>query len=137
MKNVISNIGVSAAALFLFGILPIQAQEAAKATIPFSFHSNLAAYQNGTYMVESRLGSSSVLTLVNSDTRKATFVPTSSELSANAKTLARGPVMIFKCDGACYLTEVWTSTRGYAIPHSVMNEEAATTHIVALVRAAR
>jgi hypothetical protein len=137
MKNVISNIGVSAAAMFLFGMLPIQAQEAAKANIPFSFHSNLAAYQSGTYVVESRLGSSSALTLTNSDTGKTTFVPTSSALSPTDKSVARGPVMIFKCDGSCYLTEVWTSTKGYAVPHAVINEEASTTRIVALVRATR
>ena len=47
--------------------------------------------------------------------------------------------MIFKCgQGSCYLTEVWTASRGYLISHpQVLEEEASTTRVVALVRAAR
>ena len=71
MKNVLSYIGVSAAALFLFGAQPIQAQEAAKANIPFSFHSNMAAYESGTYTVKTQHGNNMPLVLVNDDTRKA------------------------------------------------------------------
>lgn len=137
MKNVLSNIGVSAAALILFGILPIQAQEAAKATIPFSFHSSLAAYESGTYAVRASSSSGSALALTNAETRKTTFVPTASPLDATDKTTARGPVMIFTCDGDCYLAEVWTASKGYKISHPVINEEASTTRIVALVRVAR
>ena len=139
MKNVLSHIGVSAAALFLFGVLPIQAQEAAKADIPFSFHSKLAAYESGTYTIKTQHGNNMPLVLVNDDSMKATFVPTVSSLEATAKTEARGPVMIFKCgQGTCFLTEVWTASKGYSISHPVvLDEEASTTRIVALVRAAR
>jgi hypothetical protein len=139
MKNVLSHIGVSAAALFLFGVLPIQAQEAAKADIPFTFHSKQAAYDSGTYTVKELNSSASVLVLTNDDTRKATFVPTSGSLYQTDKTLARGPVMIFKCgQGTCFLAEVWTASRAYSISHpQVLDEEASSTRIVALVRATR
>jgi hypothetical protein len=137
MKNVLNHIGVSAAALFLFGVLPVQAQEAAKADIPFAFHSNMASYQSGTYQVAAPSGGSSTLVLTNAETRNASFVPTASALYATDKTLARGPVMIFKCEQSCYLDEVWTASKGYKISHPVTNEEASTTRIVALVRATR
>ena len=139
MKNVLSHIGVSAAALFLFGVLPIQAQEAAKANIPFSFHSKHAAYESGTYTVKTQYGNNMPLVLISNDTMKATFVTTVSSLDATSKTEARGPVMIFKCgQGTCFLTEVWTASKGYSISHpEVLDEEASTTRIVALVRAAR
>jgi len=138
MKNVLSYIGVSAAALFLFGAQSIQAQEAAKANIPFSFHSKLAAYESGAYTLETQHGSMA-LVLINDDTRKSTFVPAVTTIEPNAKTEARGPVMIFKCgQGTCFLSEVWTASRGYSISHpQVLDEEASTTRIVALVRAAR
>ena len=60
-------------------------------------------------------------------------------MQATAKTEARGPVMIFKCgQGTCFLTDVWTASEGYKISHpEVLDEEASTTRIVALVRAAR
>src|SRR5271157_4331862 len=139
MKNVLNYIGVSAAALFLFGSQSMQAQEAAKANIPFSFHSKIAAYESGTYTVETQHGNVTPLVLVNDDTRKATFVPAVSSIEPTAKTDARGPVMIFKCgQGTCFLSEVWTSTKGYSISHpQVLDEEASSTHIVALVRATR
>ena len=139
MKNVISNIGVSAAALFLFGAQSIQAQEAAKADIPFSFHSKQAAYESGTYTVRTQYGNNMPLVLISNDTMKATFVTTVSSLDATSKTEARGPVMIFKCgQGTCFLTEVWTASKGYSISHpEALDEEASTTRIVALVRAAR
>ncbi|MGA7411703.1 MAG: hypothetical protein WBW33_14585, partial [Bryobacteraceae bacterium] len=132
-------IGVSAAALFLFGAQSIQAQEAAKADIPFSFHSKLVAYESGTYTLKAPYGNSAPLVLVNEDTRKASFVPTVSSIEPTAKTEARGPVMIFKCgQGTCFLSEVWTTYKGYSISHpQVLDEEASTTRIVALVRAAR
>ncbi len=139
MKNVLSHIGVSAAALFLFGVLPIQAQEAAKANIPFSFHSKQAAYDSGTYTLKTQYGNNLPLVLINDDTDKATFVPTVSSIEPTAKTEARGAVMVFKCgQGTCFLTEVWTASKGYKISHpQVLDEEASTTQIVALVRAAR
>ncbi len=139
MKNVLSHIGVSAAALFLFGVLPIQAQEAAKAVIPFSFHTNMAAYQSGTYDVKAFSSSNSTLVLISEDTRKSTFVPIASGIEPSAKTEARGPVMVFKCDGTCYLSEVWTGSKGYLIahPHEVEENAASPTRIVALVRASR
>jgi hypothetical protein len=139
MKNVLSYIGVSAAALILFGAQSIQAQEAAKANIPFSFQSKMASYESGTYTVKTLQGNSMPLVLTNDDTSKTSFVPTSSSLEATAKTEARGPVMIFKCgQGTCFLSEVWTASKGYSISHpSVLDEEASTTRIVALVRAAR
>jgi hypothetical protein len=139
MKNVLSHIGVSAAAVFLFGVLPIQAQEAAKADIPFSFHTNMAAYQSGTYDVKTLSSSSSTLVLTSEDTLKSTFVPTASGLEPSAKTMARGPVMVFKCDsGTCYLSEIWTASKGYRIAHPQVKEEnASATRIVALVRATR
>jgi hypothetical protein len=139
MKNVLSYIGVSAAALFLFEAQSMQAQEAAKANIPFSFHSKIAAYEGGTYTVETQHGSVTPLLLINDDTRTATFVPAVSLLEPTAKTEARGPVMIFKCgQGTCFLTEVWTASKGYSISHpEVLDEEASTTRIVALVRASR
>ncbi len=139
MKNVLSYIGVSAAALFLFGAQSIQAQEAAKANIPFSFHSKIAAYESGTYTLEAQHGNNSPLVLTNDDTGRTTFVPAVISIEPNAKTEARGPVMIFKCgQGTCFLTEVWTASRGYSIAHPVvLDEEASTTRIVALVRAAR
>ncbi len=138
MKNVLSYIGVSAAALILFGSQSMQAQEAAKANIPFSFHSKMAAYESGTYTVETQHGNLP-LVLINDDTRKTTFVPAVSSLEPTTKTDARGPVMIFKCgQGTCYLSEIWTATKGYSISHpQVLDEEASTTQIVALVRAAR
>jgi len=138
MKNVLNYIGVSAAALILFGAQSMQAQEAAKANIPFSFHSKIAAYESGTYTLEAQ-HNNTALVLVNDDTRKATFVPTVSSIEPTAKTEARGPVMIFKCgQGTCFLSEVWTSTKGYSISHpQVLDEEASSTHIVALVRATR
>ena len=79
------------------------------------------------------------LVLINDDTRKATFVPVISSLDATAKTEARGPVLIFKCgQGTCFLSEVWTASKGYSISHpQVLDEEASSTRIVALVRAAR
>src|SRR5208283_6075848 len=131
MKNVLSYLGVSAAALILFGSQSMQAQEAAKANIPFSFHSKMATYEGGTYTVEAQYGNSLPLVLINDDTRKATFVPTVSQLEPTAKTDARGPVMIFKCgQGSCYLTEVWTASRGYLISHpQVLEEEASTTRV--------
>ena len=139
MKNVLSHIGVSAAAVFLFGVLPVQAQIAAKAEIPFSFHSNLATYESGTYTVKTLNSNATVLVLTSDETQKATFVPTGAPLDETAKTLARGPVMIFKCSqGSCFLAEVWTDSKGYSISHPrVLDEEASATHIVALVRAAR
>ena len=139
MKNVLSYIGVSAAAVFLLGSLPIQAQESAKAEIPFAFHTNLATYEGGTYQVKALSITDSTLVLTNQDTRKSSFVPTVSALNATAKTEARGPVMIFKCEqGSCYLTEVWGSNQGYSISHpATADEEASVTRIVALVRAAR
>ena len=139
MKNVLSYIGVSAAALFLFGAQSMQAQEAAKANIPFSFHSKQAAYESGTYIVKTQPGNSMPLVLINDDTRKATFVPAVSSLDATDKTTARGPVLIFKCgQGTCFLSEVWTASKGYSISHpQVLEKEASTTRIVALVRAAR
>ena len=100
MKNVLSYIGVSAAALILFGTQSIQAQEAAKANIPFSFHSKIAAYESGTYTVETQHGNVSPLVLINDDTRKATFVPAVSSLEPTAKTDARGPVMSSSVDKA-------------------------------------
>jgi hypothetical protein len=138
MKNVLSSIGVSAAALFLFGAQSIQAQEAEKANVPFSFHTKLAAYESGTYTLETRQGSMA-LVLINDDTRRSTFVPAVSSIEPTAKSEARGPVMIFKCaQGTCFLSEVWTDSRGYSISHPrVLDEEASATHIVALVRAAR
>jgi hypothetical protein len=139
MKNVLSYIGVSAAALFLFGAQSIQAQEAAKATIPFAFQSKLASYESGTYTLEAQHGNNMPLVLISNDTRKASFVPTVSSLDSTAKTEARGPVMIFKCgQGTCFLTEVWTASKGYSIAHpEVLDEEASTTRTVALVRAVR
>jgi hypothetical protein len=139
MKNVLSHIGVSAAALFLFGIVPAQAQEAAKADIPFAFHTNMAAYQSGTYDVKKLSSSTSALVLTSEDTRKSSFAPMVVEIDATAKTLARGPVLVFKCEaGDCALTEVWTATKGYSISHSqVVEQNASTTRIVALVKAAR
>jgi hypothetical protein len=139
MKNVLSSIGVSAAALFLFGAQSVQAQEAAKANIPFSFQSKLATYESGSYTLRTQAGNNMPLLLVNDESRKATFVPTISLLDATDKTAARGPVMIFKCgQGNCFLSEVWTAYKGYAISHPrVLDEEASTTRIVALVRAAR
>src|SRR5271166_2701223 len=139
MKNVLSHIGVSAAALILFGAQSIQAQEAAKANIPFSFHSKIAAYESGTYTLETQHGNITPLVLINDDTREATFVPVVTSLELTAKTEARGPVMIFKCgQGTCFLSEVWTASRGYAISHPhVLDEEASATRIVALARAAR
>ncbi len=139
MKHVLSYIGVSAAALILFGTQSMQAQEAAKANIPFSFHSKIAAYESGTYTVETQHGNITPLVLINDDTRKATFVPAVSSIEPTAKTEARGPVMIFKCgQGTCFLSEVWTASKGYAISHpQVLDEEASTTRIVALVRASR
>jgi hypothetical protein len=139
MKNVLSHIGVSAAALFLFGVLPIQAQEAAKANVPFLFQSRMAACDSGTYTLKTQYGNNMPLILINDDTRKATFVPAASSLESTAKTEARGPVMIFKCgQGTCFLTEVWTASKGYKISHpEALDEEASTTRIVALVRAAR
>ncbi len=139
MKNVLNYIGVSAAALFLFGAQSMQAQEAAKANIPFSFHSKLASYESGAYTVETQHGNNMPLVLVNDDTRNASFVPVVSSLESTAKTQARGPVMIFKCgQGTCFLSEVWTASKGYSISHPVvLEEEASTTRIVALVRAAR
>lgn len=139
MKNVLNYIGVSAAALFLFGAQSMQAQEAAKANIPFSFHSKLASYESGAYTVETQHGNNMPLVLVNDDTRNASFVPVVSPLESTAKTQARGPVMIFKCgQGACFLSEVWTASKGYSISHPVvLDEEASTTRIVALVRATR
>ena len=137
MKNVLSSIGVSAAAMFLFGILPIQAQETAKASIPFSFHTKMAAYESGAYTV--RMNSNSAAMVLISDDGKATFVGTGPQLDETNKTLARGPVLIFKCgNGTCFLSEVWTDDRGYSIPYpKALNEEASATRIVALVRAAR
>jgi hypothetical protein len=139
MKNVLSYIGVSAAALMLFGAQSIQAQEAAKANIPFSFQSKLASYESGTYTLETQHGNSMPLVLTNDDTMKKSFVPAVSSLEPTAKTEARGPVMIFKCgQGTCFLSEVWTASKGYAISHpQVLDEEASTTRIVALARAAR
>ncbi len=139
MKNVLSYIGVSAAALMLFGTQSIQAQEAAKANIPFSFQSKLASYESGTYTLETQHGNSMPLVLTNADTMKKSFVPAVSSLEPTAKTEARGPVMIFKCgQGTCFLSEVWTASKGYAISHpQVLDEEASTTRIVALARAAR
>ena len=139
MKNVLSYIGVSAAALILFGAQSIQAQEAAKANIPFSFQSKLASYESGTYTLETQHGNSMPLVLTNDDTMKKSFVPAVSSLEPTAKTDARGPVMIFKCgQGTCFLSEVWTASKGYAISHpQVLDEEASTTRIVALARAAR
>jgi hypothetical protein len=139
MKNVLSHIGVSAAALFLFGVLPIQAQEAAKADIPFSFQTNMAAYQSGVYDVKALSSSNWILVLTSEDTRKSTFVPTASGIEPTAKTIARGPVMVFKCGaGTCFLSEIWTATKGYSISRPyVVEEKASTTRIVALVRASR
>jgi hypothetical protein len=138
MKNVLSHIGVSAAALFLFGVLPIQAQEAARAEIPFSFHSKMAAYPSGTYDVKVLSNTGSTLVLSNLDSRKSTFVPTASGIEPTAKTTERGPVLIFACDsGVCYLSEIWTGEKGYKLTHPQVTEESSTTRIVALVRAAR
>jgi hypothetical protein len=139
MKNVLSSIGVSAAALFLFGAQSVQAQDAAKAKIPFSFHSKLAAYDSGTYTVRTLNSNGMALVLTSEETGRTTFVSTGPALYETEKTLARGPVMIFKCgQGTCFLSEVWTASKGYAISHpQVLDEEASTTHIVALVRAAR
>jgi hypothetical protein len=139
MKNVLSYLGVSAAAMFLFGAQSIQAQEAAKANIPFSFQSKIASYESGTYTLETQHGNVTPLVLINNDTRKASFVPVVSAIDPTAKTEARGPVMIFKCgQGTCFLSEVWTASRGYSISHpQVLDEEASATRIVALVRAAR
>jgi hypothetical protein len=139
MKNVLSYIGVSAAAMFLFGAQSIQAQEAAKANIPFSFQSKMASYEGGTYTLKTQQGNNMPLVLVNDDTRKASFVPVVSSIDSTAKTEARGPVMIFKCgQGTCFLSEVWTASKGYSISHPrVLDEEASATRIVALVRAAR
>jgi len=139
MKNVLSHIGVSAAAVFLFGVLPVQAQIAAKAEIPFSFHSNLATYESGTYTVKTLNSSATALVLTSDETQKATFVATGAPLNETEKTLARGPVMIFKCgQGSCFLAEVWTDSKGYSVSHPrVLDQEASATHIVALVRAAR
>jgi len=139
MKNVLSHIGVSAAAFLLFGVVPIQAQDAAKADIPFAFHSKLAAYDSGTYTVRTLNSNGMALVLTSEETGKSTFVPTGASLYETNKTLARGPVMIFKCgQGTCFLSEVWTDSKGYSISHpQVLDEEASTTHIVALVRAAR
>jgi len=139
MKNVLSYIGVSAAALFLFGAQSIQAQESEKANIPFSFHSKLAAYESGSYTLKTPHGNNTPLVLINDDTRKSTFVPAVTTIEQTAKTEARGPVMIFKCgQGTCFLSEVWTASKGYVISHpQVLDEEASTTRIVALVKAAR
>jgi len=139
MKNVLSHIGVSAAAVFLFGVLPVQAQITAKAEIPFSFQSNQATYESGTYTVKTLSSTDSTLVLTNDETRKASFVASGAPLYETEKTLARGPVMIFKCSqGNCFLAEVWTDSKGYSISHPrVLDEEASMTHIVALVRAAR
>jgi hypothetical protein len=137
MKNVLSYIGASAAALFLFGVLPIQAQETAKANIPFSFHTKKVDYESGTYTVKT--GTNNAPMVLISAEGRATFEPTSSRLNETDKTLARGPALIFKCgDGTCYLSEVWTDNKGYSISHrETVNEEAYSTRIVALVRAAR
>ena len=139
MKNVLSYIGVSAAALILFGSQSVQAQDAAKADIPFSFHTKVATYERGTYTVRAQNSNSAPLLLVNDDTRHATFVGAPILLDPTPKTNARGPAMVFKCaQGSCTLTEVWTASQGYLISHSpVLDEEATTTRIVALVRAAR
>ena len=139
MKNVLSYIGVSAAALILFGAQSIQAQEAAKANIPFSFQSKMASYESGTYTLKTQHGNNMPLVLINEDSRNTTFVPTVGSREATAKTEARGPVMIFKCDqGTCFLSEVWTASKGYSISHpQALDEEASATRIVALVRAAR
>jgi hypothetical protein len=138
MKNVLTHIGVSAAALFLFGIAPIQAQETAKANTPFSFHSKIASYQSGDYEVKLLSNTSQTLVLQDLTTRHSSFVPASSTIEASDKSMKRGPVLIFKCDGDCYLTEVWTSgSNGYAISHPTVSEDASVTRIVALVRSAR
>jgi hypothetical protein len=139
MKNVLTYIGVSAAALIMFGSQPVQAQDAAKANIPFSFHTKIASYEGGTYTVTAQESNNSLLVLMNDDTRKATFVSSITQLDPTAKTDARGPVMVFKCgQGSCSLAEVWTASRGYLISQSpALDEEATTTRIVALVRAAR
>ena len=77
MKNELSYIGVSAAALILFGAQSVQAQEAAKANIPFSFHSKMATYESGTYTVEAQYGNGLPLVLINDDTRKQRLFPQS------------------------------------------------------------
>lgn len=139
MKRSISQLMISAAAVVLFvATAPLHAQNVDRANVPVAFHIGYTSYEAGTYDLKLPASPASAMTVSAVDGANTTFAMVGPVIEQTDKTRARGPVLILKCASkGCFVTEIWTDTKGYSIRHPMsVDEQVAsnTTHVLALTR---